>query len=532
VGERRRLRGLEHELRKLDKLFDPNLFLAQLRQPKPVATKTAVVVLGRKDLKRVIDELDRVPKVLMDIERFFREELASKTAQIDIKDIPQLVNKIDGLIKEALSVWEPTLYAHAVFSQPGSPLRLLLTTQTKESEHDSENIDDVLLTLSQALWHIMAVLTEFRNYLVTSHNLFSDTALAVPGAVSKTGMELIKGIERSVSPDLAREADKYLIRIGLAVLDPQTANIRFGRTRVLDVLRRISEVLNDLNNRFKPFMNNEAVSEFIETITRLGSALNEMVIDAQAIVYDCLALKYLSDKLNLGYKAPSERCAFFLEPPPSELPEELTFTLFFNDIAYAVHRIAEMAIHLNTYIKKALGIENTTVFKLDKCNIPLYSTVESGALFNFATAWLNTICQLAAHRWVTPDDLNPLAGYIVNDTTAWFRVGSAAMHATHVTKEGDTWVIRYYDNDEPVNTIISKLWSAVPNTEVEVTVDGVIARTKDEKALPFIGALLGFATSMDLNLEYFGRNIRDRMIQLAEKVSPQLALIVKKALGA
>ena len=526
------MRELERELRKPDKLFDPDLFLAQLKQPKPVTTKTTVVVLGREDLKRVIDELDRVPKVLMDVERFFREELTSKTAQVDIRDVPQLVNKIDGLIKEVISVWEPTLYALAVFSQPVSPLRLLLTTQTKESEHDNENIDDVLLTLSQALGHIMTVLTEFRNYLVASHNLFSDTALAVPRAVPKTGMELIKDIERSVSPDLAREADKYLIRIGLAILDPQTANIRFGGTRVLDVLRRIGEVLNDLNNKFRPFLSNEAVSRFIEATTQVGSALNEMLIDTQAIVYDCLALKYLSDKLNLGYKAPSERCSFFLEPPPSEIPEELTFMLFFNDIAYAVHRIAEMALHLNNYIKKALGIENTSVFKLDRCNIPLYSTVENGALFNFATAWLNTVCQLAEHRWIAPDDLGPLAGYIINDTSAWFRVGSAAMHATHVTKEGDTWVIRYYDTDEPVNTIISKLWSAVPNTEVEVTADGVVARTKDEKALPFIGALLGFTTSMDINLEYLGKNIRNRMIQLAEKVSPQLALIVKRALGA
>jgi hypothetical protein len=92
--------------------------------------------------------------------------------------------------------------------------------------------------------------------------------------------------------------------------------------------------------------------------------------------------------------------------------------------------------------------------------------------------------------------------------------------------------MRYYDTDKPVNETLARLWGAVPNTEVEVLDDGVLVKTKDERVLPFLGALLGFATSMDINLEYLGRNIRDRMIELAEKISPQLALIVKKALGA
>jgi hypothetical protein len=101
-----------------------------------------------------------------------------------------------------------------------------------------------------------------------------------------------------------------------------------------------------------------------------------------------------------------------------------------------------------------------------------------------------------------------------------------------VKKEGDTWVMRYYDTDKPVIETLARLWSAVPNTEVVVLDDGVLAKTKDEKALPFLGALLGFATSMDINLEYLGRDTRDRMIKLAEKISPQLALMAKKALGA
>jgi hypothetical protein len=102
-------------------------------------------------------------------------------------------------------------------------------------------------------------------------------------------------------------------------------------------------------------------------------------------------------------------------------------------------------------------------------------------------------------------------------------------HATHIRKEGDTWIMRYHDTDEPVNALLAKLWSSIPNTEVEVVKDGIIVRTKDNNALPFLGALLGFATSMDVNLGELGRRVYDKIIELARRVSPQLALVVKAA---
>jgi len=346
------------------------------------------------------------------------------------------------------------------------------------------------------------------------------------GVPSKTGDELIRSMEK----DLALWASRYIEELGFAVLDPRTANIRLGNTKVLDVLRKIRNVYENASRKFEPLMGEKAVSDFIDTIILLNDSLAGMLLDGSGLVYDCLALKYLLEKLT-RYKAPSSRCSFFLEPPPSEIPEELTFTLFFNDIAYIVHRAAEMTVHLSNYIAEKLGMKNASEFRLDRCNIPVYSSVESGPLFNFAVAWLNTVCQLASHRWVAPDDLSPLAGYIIRDTEAWFRVGSARGHATHVTREDNTWVIRYYDTDEPVNAIMAKLWSSVPNTEVEVDTDGVTVKTKDNNALPFLGALLGFATSMDINLEYLGRKTYDKMVELAEKVSPQLALIIKKALA-
>ena len=532
MSEKRRLRELERELRNPSKLFDADLFLAQLKQPRPIVTSTSVLVSEKENLKEVIDRLNYISKVLMDIERFFREDLAAKTTEVDIeRSVTSLVDRINELIGEVSQAWESAIDASSMFSHLSPSLHQLLMPKLTSSEGDNKDINDILLTMSELLLKTRSLLAELANYLIVSHNLFSNTALPLmfpsEGVQSKTGEELIRSMER----DFAPWASKYIEELGFAILDPQTANIRLGNTKISDVLRKIKNVYENASKKFEPFMSERAVRDFINTIILLHNSLASMLLDGSGLVYDCLALKYLLEKLT-GYKAPSSRCAFFLEPPPSEIPEELTFALFFNDIAYIVHRAAEMAVHLGNYIAERLGMKNATEFKLDRCNVPLYSTVESGPLFNFAVAWLNTVCQLASHGWITPEDLSPLAGYIISDTEAWFRVGSARGHATHVAREDNTWVIRYYDSDGPVNAMMAKLWSSVPNTEVEVDTDGVTVKTKDNNALPFLGALLGFATSMDINLKYLGRDIRDKMIELAGKISPQLALIVKKALGA
>jgi hypothetical protein len=493
---------------------------------------SSVLVSGRENLREIIDGLNYIPKVLMDVERFFREDLTSKTTQVDIeKDVAPLVDRINKLIREVSQAWESAVDVSSMLSYPSSFLHQLLLLKLTGGEGGNEDISDILLTLSELLSKTKSLLAEFENYLIVSHNLFSNTALPLmyptEGVPSKTGEELIRSMEK----DLVPWASRYIEELGFAVLDPRTANIRLGSTKVLEVLRKIRDVYENASKKFEPLMGEKAVSNFIDTIILLNDSLAGMLLDGSGLVYDCSALKYLLEKLT-GYKAPSSRCSFYLEPPPSETPEELTFTLFFNDIAYIVHRAAEMTVHLSNYIAEKLGMKNTSEFRLDRCNIPLYSSVESGPLFNFAVAWLNTICQLASHGWVAPDDLSPLTGYIISNTEAWFRVGSARGHATHVTRENNTWIIRYYDSDEDVNALMAKLWSSVPNTEVEMDTDGVTVRTKDNNALPFLGALLGFATSMDLNLGELSRGVYDKIIELARRVSPQLALIVKRALGA
>jgi hypothetical protein len=79
---------------------------------------------------------------------------------------------------------------------------------------------------------------------------------------------------------------------------------------------------------------------------------------------------------------------------------------------------------------------------------------------------------------------------------------------------------------------LGRLWSVIPGVEVYVDDEyGVTVKTKDDKVLPFIGAILGFATSMDVQIYEHGKSIIDRIIQHTEEISPQLALIAKAAFG-
>ena len=274
-------------------------------------------------------------------------------------------------------------------------------------------------------------------------------------------------------------AFNYVTKVGMAVFVPQTTDIDLRSRKLKDLSQQLKSIYNDAFIKFEPYISDEdnAVGSLLYTISSLDGSLHEMIEKGASTVRACIELR---SKLEpLGYKPPSRECAFLLtrdvigraitrvgsEIGPydvlniEEIPSELNFPLFFNDIAYAIHRVAEMLIYLNNYIEKLVGDLGLHILKLDKCGVQVYSTVDKGALLKFATAWLNTECALIENRWVSPGDRDYLGGYIISDTNAWFRVGSAYNHATHVRKEGDTWVMRYYDTDKPVNALLAKLWS-------------------------------------------------------------------------
>ena len=534
------------ELKSPDKLFDSDLFLAYLKQPRFESNKD-YNVSSDKSLEAISSMLRDLPSKLMELEGFFREKLAN-TPYIKYEDVPKFVDELNEVVDNIDSAIEITdrIYMEIPTSSTATSISSLIKANS------NNDLRDIINAAREFLTPLKSMTEDFMDYLVTIYNLFSDNdknVLEGRDAPTWSGGELLKALSKAGLENLAFN---YVAKVGMAVFAPQTTDIDLRSRKLKDLSQQLKSIYNDAFIKFEPYTSDEdnAVNSLLYTISSLDDSLHEMIKKGVSTVRACIELR---SKLEpLGYKPPSRECAFLLtrdvigraitrvgsEIGPydvlniEEIPSELNFPLFFNDIAYAIHRVAEMLIYLNNYIEKLVGNLGSHILKLDKCSVQVYSTVDKGALLKFVTAWLNTECALIENRWVAPEDRDYLGGYIISDTNAWFRVGSAYNHATHVRKEGDTWVMRYYDTDKPVNETLARLWGAVPNTEVEVLDDGILAKTKDEKALPFLGALLGFATSMDINLKYLGGNIRDRMIKLAEKISPQLALIVKKALGA
>ena len=546
MPEKRRLRELVQELKSSDKLFDSDLFLAYLKQPRFESNKD-YNVSSDKDLEAISDMLRDLSSKLMELEGFFREKLAN-TPYIKYEDVPKFVDELNEVVDNIDSAIEITdkIYMEIPTSSTATSISSLIKANS------NNDLRDIINAAREFLTPLKSMTEDFMDYLVTIYNLFSDNdknVLEGHDAPTWSGGKLLKALSKTGLENLAFN---YVTKVGMAVFVPQTTDIDLRSRKLKDLSQQLKSIYNDAFIKFEPYTSDEdnAVDSFLYTISSLDDSLHEMIKKGVSTVRACIELR---SKLEpLGYKPPSRECAFYLtrdvidraitrvgsEIGPydvlniEEIPSELNFPLFFNDIAYATHRVAEMLIYLNNYIEKLVGNLGSHILKLDKCSVQVYSNVDNGALLKFVTAWLNTECALIENRWVAPGDRDYLGGYIISDTNAWFRVGSAYNHATHVRKDGDTWIMRYYDTDKPVNETLARLWGAVPNTEVEVLDDGVLAKTKDERVLPFLGALLGFATSMDINLEYLGGNIRDRMIKLAEKVSPQLALIVKKALGA
>jgi hypothetical protein len=91
VPEKRRLRELVQELKSPDKLFDSNLFLAYLKQPRFESNKD-YNVSSDKSLEAISSMLRDLSSKLMELEGFFREKLAN-TPYIKYEDVPKFVDE-------------------------------------------------------------------------------------------------------------------------------------------------------------------------------------------------------------------------------------------------------------------------------------------------------------------------------------------------------------------------------------------------------------------------------------------------------
>ena len=527
-------RTTQQRLGELRSMLDPDLFMAQLKKPEVlrggVANKLSIeaprlleYLMGLSDLSR------KAAEVLMEYERFLREDLAAKPIRIRIDtdtDVKQLMNKLDEFFGKTSSL-----------AKAFEEYEEVLVNDTNFNLLEVDKIVKDVRALMESVSFSAYYTERFFQWL---YNLFATNPVKDPDSifVPKNLFEYASEARKHGILNLAADIERIALEIGKQVLDPQTAEIVLSKAKVKPLYVLIDTLTDEFKAAYGRF-DDKTIKDVLYVLDELRFGLHISIDDATEIVDRAYKLRDILTKL--GYKSPSQRLTFYLPPThiytPKDaeqyLPDELTFSLFFNDLAYIIHRLAEMLLFYTNYLGQYVDNNNMFVIKFRRCDVPLYSMTNSGPLINFAIAWLNSICYLIYSGWVKDEDISPLSGYILTDTTAWFRVGSAQGHATHVTKEGDTWVIEYYDTDRLVNRLLGRLWSIVPGVEVYVDDEyGVTVKTKDDRVLPFIGAILGFATSMDVQIYEHGKSIIDRIIQHAEEISPQLALIAKAAFGA
>jgi hypothetical protein len=565
-------------------LFDASLFLASLKKPQASIMSREELInmleqtLGEDypllhELDLLIDIFDNATETAMKIERFFREELASKALlrPLSEQQVRSLMNELEKLqndvfesaswldapmeISKANIITYLEYPKNKVSSGLGGAVesQLLPLQQLYAKKDDIKQGLDRITTIMRGYYRrgvgfIELVIERLRYLLTILLDLFYDARIPIrlPGSGFSTYDFEVRSLdtyERIAKQLGLNEVAKQLENLGVALLtaffDPNTVDIDLDNKNIGEIYGKLQHIIEDMKKLSQNLqIDNQDLKVFInEVVPRITKYMRDIVEYATIASRHCRNMKNILNRLNFGFKPGFNSCTGIINPDESDVEKtmhELTWALFFNEIAFIAHRLAEMGIFLRDYMIRLFHLENLLGghTQISGCDVPIFTRVSSGPMFDFATAWLNTVCTLINNNWVSENDKRPLSGYIMNENEGWFRVGSSIGHATHIEKKGDTWVIRYYDNDAPVNETLAKLWSSVPNTKIEILPDGVVTETNDKNALPFLGALLGFTTSMDLNFLHNGvKETHQRMVELANQVSPQLALLVKTALS-
>jgi len=566
-------------------LFDASLFLASLKKPqvniksREELINTLKQILGENhpllhELGLIIDTFDTATGIAMKIEKFFREELANKASlqplsEQQVRSLTGELNKLQDDIFELVSWLDvPTEISKAniityleypkdkVLSGLSSAVESqLLSLQQLYAKKDDikQGLEKISVIMRRYYGNdleiIQYAIERLHRLLAILMDLFYDARIpiSIPGPWFSSRYEFevrsLDTYERMAKQlgldEVAKQLEKLGVALFTAFFDSNTADIDLDNKNIGEIYDKLQHIVEDIKKSSKNLQISDRdlrmfVSEVVPLITEDIYYMVALVVDASR---HCRDTKDAIARSFTEFKPGFNSCTGIINPDEGDVKKtmhELTWALFFNEIAFIAHRLAEMDVFLRDYMIRLFHLENLLGghTQISGCDVPIFTRVSSGPVFDFATAWLNTVCTLINNNWVFENDKRPLSGYIMNENEGWFRVGSSFGHATHIEKKGDTWVVRYYDYDTPVNETLAKLWGTVPNTKVEVLPDGVVVETNDKNALPFLGALLGFATSMDLNFQHNGvKETYQRMVGLANQVASQLALLVKTALG-
>jgi len=168
VSEKRRLRELVQELKSSDKLFDSDLFLAYLKQPRFESNKD-YNVSSDKDLEAISDMLRDLSSKLMELEGFFREKLAN-TPYIKYEDVPKFVDELNEVVDNIDSAIEITdkIYMEIPTSSTATSISSLIKANS------NNDLRDIINAAREFLTPLKSMTEDFMDYLVTIYNLFSD----------------------------------------------------------------------------------------------------------------------------------------------------------------------------------------------------------------------------------------------------------------------------------------------------------------------------------------------------------------------
>ena len=523
-------------------LLDPDLFLAHLKKPEIMRSEanaefsievSALIGnskhLNSKHLSRLSQKL---AEALMRYEKVIKEEFVTNPIPISLDndaDVERIVDDlfdIEDKVLDATSDFAP--YKDLVLAFLGFPDLV-----------DVVSVVDDVLELEDALHRLSFGM---RNFLIHLHGFFAKTRIeeTYPEDSIENLYVLADDLREHGMRDLAAVVDGIVSEIEKQVPISRTANILLGEIKLKPLylaLVEAEEKLEDIRSKVKdPYIETSATFALMP-VAILKDTLS-MVLEA-AVGLVNIADKMRNNLSKFGYKSSFQPPTFYLiskfgytiEDVIQQIPDELTLSQLLSDVTHALHEIAESLLVYSNYLSGQVKIPATYLFKFRNCSVPVYSTIDSGPLVNFTIAWLNTICQSIQDGVVTDVDKKALFGYISDSSSAIFKVGGGLSDAVHVLKDGDEWFIEYIGGDILTNSALSKLWGAVPGVKVtDVDEHGVTAVIRDEKMLPFIGALLGFATSLVIEIFNYGlAGAINRIIQRAEEISPQLALLVKKA---
>ena len=517
-------------------LLDPDLFLAYLKKPEILSseanTESSIEVpalLGNfKHLSRLSQKL---AKALVRYEKVIKEEFVTNPIPISLDndaDVERIVDDLFDIEDKVLDVTHDFMpYRDLVLAFLGFPDLVEVVSV----------VDDVL-ELEDALHRLSFGM---RDFLIHLHGFFAKTRIekTYPEDSIENLYVLADDLREHGMRDLAAVVDSIVSEIEKQVPISRTANILPSKIKLKPLylaLVEAEEKLEDIRSKVKDPNIETSATFALMPVAILKDTLSLVLEAAVGLVN--IADKMRNNLSKFGYKSSFQPPTFYLisrfgytiEDVIQQIPDELTLSQLLSDITHALHEIAESLLFYSNYLSGQVKIPATYLFKFRNCPVPVYSTIDSGSLVSFATAWLNTICQSIQDEVVTDEDKKALFGYISDNSRALFKVGGGLSNTVHVLKDGDKWFVEYIGGEMPANKILSMLWGAVPGVKVSnVDEYGITVVTKDEKMLPFIGALLGFATSLDNEIYNYGVDIINRIIQRAEEISPQLALLVKKA---